>query len=196
MRASRSPTRSTRRTAQGIVHRDLKPGNIMLTKGGAKLLDFGLAKLRPASVAGRGRTRAPPPTAERAAHGRGQHPRHVPVHGAGAARRPEADARTDIFAFGAVLYEMVTGQEGVRGRKPGRPHRRDPQSTTRRARRALAARVPPMRNDLVVACLAKDAEQRWQTAVDLRRQLRWMRERRSSEAAPVETRDKPGAAGR
>ena len=96
---------------QGITHRDLKPGNIMLTKAGAKLLDFGLAKLKPVETAG-GLTALPtqdaPLTQEGAILGTFQYMAPEQLEG------QEADARTDIFAFGAVVYEMGT----VRGSRP------------------------------------------------------------------------------
>ena len=92
---------------QGIVHRDLKPGNIMLTKAGAKLLDFGLAKLKPAggdaALTGLP-TQSAGLTGEGAILGTLQYMAPEQLEG------KEADARTDLFAFGAVVYEMVTGQ--------------------------------------------------------------------------------------
>ena len=99
---------------QGITHRDLKPGNIMLTKAGAKLLDFGLAKLRkPGTVGAEGfsaaTTVSEPLTGEGAILGTLQYMAPEQLEG------KEADARTDIFAFGAVVYEMATGQRAFTG---------------------------------------------------------------------------------
>ena len=100
---------------QGIVHRDLKPGNIMLTKSGAKLLDFGLAKLRPeGSVGAEGfsaaATRSEPLTGKGTLLGTLQHMAPEQPEG------QEAGARTDIFAFGLTVYEMVTGKKAFEGK--------------------------------------------------------------------------------
>ena len=99
---------------QGIVHRDLKPGNIMLTRAGAKLLDFGLAKLRkPGTVGAEGfsaaTTQSEPLTGRGTILGTLQYMAPEQVEG------KEADHRTDIFAFGAVVYEMATGQRAFSG---------------------------------------------------------------------------------
>ena len=101
----------------GIVHRDLKPGNVMLTKAGAKLLDFGLAKARPGAASGRRRRRV-------VARHRGDRPltEQGTIVGTFQYMAPEqlegqpADARTDIFALGAVLYEMATGRKAFEGK--------------------------------------------------------------------------------
>ena len=108
----RLPTR-LRRPPAGIVHRDLKPGNIMLTKSGAKLLDFGLAKTGAPAVAGSLSmlpTTPPNLTAQGTILGTFQYMAPEQLEG------QEADARTDIFAFGAVLYEMVTGKKAFEGK--------------------------------------------------------------------------------
>src|SRR5687767_15559574 len=103
---------------QGIVHRDLKPGNVMLTKSGVKLLDFGLAKAVAPSTARSGVSLTALPTQQRASNlteegtilGTFQYMSPEQLEGR------EADARTDIFAFGAVLYEMATGKKAFAGR--------------------------------------------------------------------------------
>ena len=118
---------------QGIVHRDLKPGNVMLTKSGVKLLDFGLAKVDRAAPRGRPALTALPTTQQRAADrsegtilGTFQYMAPEQLEG------KEADARTDIFAFGAVLYEMATGKKAFAGKSQASLIARDP------ARRAAA----------------------------------------------------------
>jgi eukaryotic-like serine/threonine-protein kinase len=106
----------------GIVHRDLKPANIFLTKSGAKLLDFGLAK-HAASASANAATLLPTTPANLTTAGTimGTFQYMAPEQLEGSA----ADARTDIFAFGAVLYEMATGSQGVRGQNARKPHRLD-----------------------------------------------------------------------
>src|SRR6266852_4594100 len=99
---------------KGITHRDLKPGNIMLTKSGTKLLDFGLAKLKkdvaPANV-----QLSELPTASDPLTGKGTIVGTLQYMAPEQLEGKEVDARTDIFAFGAVVYEMATGQRAFRG---------------------------------------------------------------------------------
>ena len=154
----------------GVVHRDLKPGNIMLTKTGTKLLDFGLAKLR-------GATKAPvddatvPLTMELTSEGTliGTIQYMAPEQLEG----KEADARADIFAFGAVLYEMITGQKAFQGASQASLI-----AEILKAEPAPMSRVQPLTpailDRVVTSCLAKDLEDRWQSAGDLARELKWM----------------------
>ena len=153
---------------QGIIHRDLKPANVMLTKSGAKLLDFGLAKLRtagPISMSGMSQlaTRAPE-TAHGTILGTVQYMAPEQVEGR------EADTRSDIWALGAVIYEMVTGMRPFQGDSPAsvigailKDH--PPLLSTRQL---LAPRTL---DQLVDRCLAKDSDERWQSTGDVKHQL-------------------------
>ena len=157
----------------GIVHRDLKPGNIMLTKTGAKLLDFGLAKSSPV-VASAGLSMLPttPPaamTAQGTILGTFQYMAPEQLEG------QDADARTDIFAFGATLYEMLTGTKAFEGKTHasliGAIMHSEPTPLT-----TLQALTPPTLDRIVRKCLAKRADTRWQSAADLEDELRWVAE--------------------
>jgi Tol biopolymer transport system component len=162
----------------GIVHRDLKPANVMLTGPGAprgaspsKLLDFGLAKLRhtppPVGLSGATRMADQPVTAQGTILGTVQYMAPEQVEGR------ETDARTDLFAFGAILYEMVTGARPFAGSTPASIMSailRDtpPPVTTRQPLAPLAL------DHLISTCLAKDPDERWQSAGDVKRQLLWI----------------------
>ncbi|HEV8346630.1 MAG TPA: protein kinase [Vicinamibacterales bacterium] len=171
---------------QGIVHRDLKPGNVMLTKTGAKLLDFGLAKAAvPAVQAGHyvpgitlQSTVAAPITSEGTIVGTFNYMAPEQIEG-----KP-TDARSDIFALGAVIYEMATGRKAFDGatqasviaaiidREP--PPMTAVQPLTPSS--ALASFALPALDHVVQICLAKEPFERWQTAHDVLLQLRWIRQ--------------------
>jgi eukaryotic-like serine/threonine-protein kinase len=169
---------------KGIVHRDLKPGNIMLTRTGARLLDFGLAK--PAALWPSVRGAAPatvtaPLTAEGTLVGTYHYMSPEQVEGR------DADPRSDVFALGAVLYEMATGTRAFQGTSPASVIasilERDPPPIA-----ALQPLAPVALDDLVRGCLAKDPDERWQTAHDVRLQLQAIA-RGPAAAGPVAARD-------
>jgi Tol biopolymer transport system component len=170
----------------GIVHRDLKPANIMLTRNGVKLLDFGLAQMKPAvNVAGGHgnasegdvaptRSIAPPLTSEGTILGTLHYMAPEQVEG----RR--ADPRSDLFALGAVLYEMLTGRRPFDGASAasliGAILRDDPPEIG-------DPKMPAALEHVIRTCLAKDPDDRWQTAHDVKLQLQWIQKRPAAAAA-------------
>lgn len=154
---------------QGITHRDLKPANVMLTGRGSKLLDFGLAKLSTgqAIVVGSTTQAEQGLTEHGAILGTFQYMAPEQLEGI------EADARTDIFAFGAVLYEMVTGQKAFQGKSRVRLMSAiataDPAPISK-----LQPASPEVLDHVVRTCLAKEPSERWQTAGDLLAELAWI----------------------
>jgi serine/threonine protein kinase len=168
---------------QGIVHRDLKPGNVMLTKTGSKLLDFGLAKVGPAgAMSGAYATALPtaaaPLTAQGTILGTFQYMAPEQIEG------EETDARSDIFAFGALLYEMLTGRKAFSGKSQasllGAILKDDPPAVSQ-----VQPLAPPVLDHVVRTCLAKDPDARFQTAHDLLLQLKWIAEGGSAAGVPA-----------
>src|SRR5215472_2524300 len=166
----------------GIVHRDLKPGNVMLTKSGAKLMDFGLAKplgfgsgpksasARMTSVATMAATMADlesPVTVAGTLVGTVQYMSPEQIQG------KEADARSDIFAFGALLYEMLTSKRAFEGKSQlslaGAILEKDPEPIS-----VLQPLTPPALEQVVRTSLAKEPDDRFQSAHDLKLQLEWI----------------------
>jgi hypothetical protein len=168
---------------QGIVHRDLKPANVMITKSGVKLLDFGLAKAM-APVSPQSSLTALPTqqglTQEGTILGTFLYMAPEQLEG------KDADARTDIFAFGAVLYEMATGKKAFSAASQASLitaiMSSDPPSIS-----SIQPMSPPLLDRVVKKCLAKDAEDRWQNAADLGSELKWIGEAgsQSGVGAPV-----------
>ena len=152
----------------GIVHRDLKPGNIMLTKGGAKLLDFGVAKLRPSGPLSLSTMGHLATTSDGTASGIivGTVPYMAPEQVEG----KDADARTDLWALGVVFYEMVTATAPFKGQTPasviGAILRDDPVPLSQ-----STAAVSPLIDQVIARCLEKDPVDRWQSAADVHHAL-------------------------
>jgi len=172
---------------QGIVHRDLKPGNVMMTRSGVKLLDFGLAKLRAATVTREiselsslptELTPSRPLTEQGTIMGTFQYMAPEQLEG------KDADARSDIFAFGCVLYEMATGRKAFTGKSRASMIaailEHDPAPIS-----SIAPMTPPALDRVVKTCLAKDPEERWQSAHDVKSELQWIAEAGSQAGAPA-----------
>jgi Tol biopolymer transport system component/predicted Ser/Thr protein kinase len=159
----------------GIVHRDLKPDNILLTKSGVKLLDFGLAKADASQVAVDGRTLTMAMTGEGTIVGTPQYMAPEQVEG------KQADARSDIFSFGSVLYELITGRQAFRGRSAA--------SVIAAILTAEPPELAEIRTPALVrvlrVCLAKDPEERWQSARELKHALKWAADTAPSRPVPV-----------
>jgi Tol biopolymer transport system component len=164
---------------QGIVHRDLKPGNVMLTKSGVKLLDFGLAKAIEPASAPNSQTALPTQanlTQEGTILGTFQYMAPEQLEG------KEADARTDIFALGAVLYEMATGKKAFPAASQASLITAI-MSSEPAPISAVQPTSPAALDRIVRTCLAKDPEDRWQSAHDIGSELKWIREGSGAAAA-------------
>ena len=169
----------------GVMHRDLKPGNIMLTTTGAKLLDFGLARptATPATLATM-TAMAPaqsPMTQEGTIVGTFQYMSPEQVEG------KELDGRSDIFSLGAVLYEMLTGKKAFEGKSQlsvlSAILEKEPQAIS-----SMKPLTPPVLDHTIQRCLAKNPEERWQRALDLGLELKWLAESGSGGRAPTSQR--------
>jgi serine/threonine protein kinase/Tol biopolymer transport system component len=173
---------------QGIIHGDLKPGNIMLTKSGAKLMDFGLAKTFTATVGvvtaapASSPTPCPPTMTVAALTGPGTpFTERGTIRGTILYMAPEtiqgqpADVRSDIFSFGCVLYEMASGRRPFTGESRlsivAAILEKDPQPMS-----SLQPLTPAALEHVVLRCLTKDPEERWQSSRDLSRELKWISE--------------------
>ena len=171
----------------GITHRDLKPANVMLTKSGAKLMDFGLAKQSGAASLANALTEMTADQAKLTSDGMivGTFQYMAPEQLEG----KEADARTDIFAFGELIHETATGKPAFSGK-----------SRASLIAAILTTEPPPITQlqpltplaleRVVKKCLAKDPDERWQSASDLASELQWITttsQSGSTSAVPVKT---------
>ena len=167
----------------GLVHRDLADlGNVMIAKSGAKLMDFGIARMHPGAGAGVSSatglpTETAPLTAQGGMLGTIQYMAPEVLEG------HPADARSDIFAFGALVYEMATGRRAFDG--ASHPtiiaailNSEPPLLST------LQPLAPPALEHLVVTCVAKDPDERWQSAADVKRELLWISQSGPASTAP------------
>ena len=169
----------------GVVHRDLKPGNVMLTKSGVKLVDFGLAKLDLPAPGSLAHSLSDVPTqgdirlsAQGSIVGTLHYMAPEQLEGG------EADGRTDIFGLGLLLYEMTTGKKAFAGKSPASLMaailHKDPEPIS-----SIQPMTPPALDRIVRTCLAKDPDDRFQTAHDVRLQLEWIAEGGSAVGLPA-----------
>ena len=168
---------------KGITHRDLKPANILATKTGIKLLDFGLAKLGTTETGP-----APSPddaTLAMALTGRNEivgtlyymSPEQLQAQGTGR----EVDARSDIFSFGLVLFELLTGKRAFEGSSPASVIA----AIMERPAPSIAELAPPALDRALRKCLEKDPDHRWQSVRDLKSELEWIANGPADRTAPA-----------
>ncbi len=159
---------------KGVTHRDLKPGNIMLTKTGTKLLDFGLAKLKQEAAPANAQL-SELPTASDPLTGKGTIVGTLQYMAPEQLEGKEVDARTDIFAFGAVVYEMATCKRAFDGKSQASLIaailEREPPPMS-----SLQPMTPTALDRVVKKCLRKDRDDRWQSARDVTDELKWIAE--------------------
>lgn len=163
---------------KGIIHRDLKPGNVLVTKTGVKILDFGLAKIKETELCNTETTRTLPPTTEEGT-----------IVGTTAYMSPEqaqgkpVDARSDIFSFGAVLYEMLTGKRAFRGDSNisvlAAILEKEPEPIS-----SICKGIPPELGRIIARCLRKNADRRFQHMADLKVELEDLKEELDSGTLP------------
>jgi Tol biopolymer transport system component len=175
----------------GVIHRDLKPGNIMLTKSGAKLMDFGLAKTLPlegdpaSGLTVTSSKPSPEPSPSQPLTERGTMLGTLQYMSPEQAEGREADTRSDIFALGAVLYEMATGKRAFEGKNTASVIaavlERNPPAVS-----SVQPASPPALDRVVQTCLAKDPDERFQNVHDVKLQLKWIAEGGSQAGVPVQ----------
>jgi Tol biopolymer transport system component/predicted Ser/Thr protein kinase len=164
---------------KGITHRDLKPANILVTKTGIKLLDFGLAKIGPGPNPPSDATLTMALTGKNEIVGTLYYmsPEQLQSQATG----QEVDARSDIFSFGLVLYEMLTGKRAFDGASPATVIA----AIMERPAPSIGEVAPPALDRVLKRCLEKDPENRWQNARDLKTELEWIAQAPTDVSTPA-----------